>query len=103
MAKRYRYAFIKKRESRRGKLSLGLAIASVCLFLAAMAADIWGSPIPHLTGGLCLLGALFSLYGFFAGILSFSEKNRGNATGIGGSIACGIIVILWLGLYLTGV
>ena len=103
MAKRYRYAFVKKRESRRGKISVVLAIISVLLFIAAMAVDIWEVPVPHLVGGLCLLGALLSLYGFFAGILSFSEKNRGNTTGIIGSISCGIIVIIWLGLYLTGV
>ena len=28
MAKRYRYAFVKKQEARKGKLSTGLAVAS---------------------------------------------------------------------------
>ena len=36
MAKRYRYAFVKKQEARKGKLSTGLAAASLVLFLAAV-------------------------------------------------------------------
>ena len=36
MAKRYRYAIIKKKESSKGKLSVGLAIASLLLFVAAV-------------------------------------------------------------------
>lgn len=31
MAKRYRYAIIKKKEAKKGKLSVGLAIASLLL------------------------------------------------------------------------
>ena len=36
MARRYRYAIIKKKEARKGKLSVGLAIASLLLFGAAV-------------------------------------------------------------------
>lgn len=36
MAKRYRYAIIKKKEAKKGKLSVGLAIASLLLFGAAV-------------------------------------------------------------------
>ena len=37
MARRYRYAIIKKKEPGKGKLSVGLAIASLLLFVAAVA------------------------------------------------------------------
>ena len=36
MARRYRYAIIKKKEAKKGKLSVGLAIASLLLFGAAV-------------------------------------------------------------------
>ena len=38
MARRYRYAIIKKKEPGKGKLSVGLAIASLLLFVAAVTA-----------------------------------------------------------------
>ena len=103
MAKRYRYAFTKKKEARRGKWAVGLAIASVCLFLMALVADVVALKVPHLVGGLCLLGALLSVYGFLEGIISFAEKDREHFTSVVGSILCGIIVIIWLGIYLAGV
>ena len=40
MARRYRYAIIKKKEAAKGKLSVGLAIASLLLFGGA-AFRIW--------------------------------------------------------------
>ena len=102
MAKRYRYAFIKKKEAWRGKVSVALAIASVALFVAAMVCEVVEVAVPHLTGTLCLLGTLFSAYGFLEGLISFREKNREHFTSIVGSIACGIIFIVWLGLYFWG-
>ena len=36
MARIYRYAIIKKKETKKGKLSVGLAIASLLLFGAAV-------------------------------------------------------------------
>ena len=36
MARRYRYAIIKKKEAAKGKLSVGLAIASLLLFGGAV-------------------------------------------------------------------
>ena len=45
----------------------------------------------------------FIPYGFIMGLLSFSEAGKGHKTSIIGSITNGIIMILWLGIYLTGV
>ena len=41
MARRYRYAFAKKREAARGKLSVGLAAASFGLFAAAVVLELF--------------------------------------------------------------
>ena len=36
MAKRYRYSFAKTKEAKKGKLSVGLAVSSVLLFVGAV-------------------------------------------------------------------
>ena len=52
MAKRYRYAFVKKQEARKGKLSTGLAAASLVLFLAAvMLACVFNGEMGYIVGG----------------------------------------------------
>lgn len=104
MAKRYRYAFAKKKEAGKGKLSAGLAIASFLLFFAAilLAFFLEGS-YGFLVGGVSLFAMLLSVYGFFMGLMSFSEENRKHVTSIAGSIANGVIMVCWLGLFLMGV
>ena len=76
MAKRYRYAFAKKREAQQRKLSVG---------------------------GISLCAMLLSVYGFAMGLKSFSEENRTHKAGMIGSIANGIIMIGWLGIFLMGI
>ena len=103
MAKRYRYSFTKKKEAIRGKASVVLAIASVVGFLMAVTLQVLGRTGAHLVGAFCLLGALFALFGFLEGLLSFREKDREHFTGVVGSISCGLLLIGWMGLYLSGV
>ena len=87
MAKRYRYAFAKKKEAGKGKLSAGLAVASFLLFLAAVLLSFF----------------LEGRYGFIMGLLSFSEENCKHHTSIIGSIANGFITVGWIFLFLMGV
>ena len=86
MARRYRYAFAKKREAAKGKWSVGLAAASLVLI-----------------GGTGLFAMLLSAYGFALGLSSFSEENRKHRTSMIGSILNGVILVIWLGLFLSGV
>ncbi|MDO4275311.1 MAG: hypothetical protein Q4D16_16695 [Eubacteriales bacterium] len=104
MARRYRYAFAKKKEAEKGKLSVGLAAASFLLFLAAvlLAFFLEGS-LGYLVGGTSLFAMLLSVYGFIMGLVSFSEEERNHRTSIIGSITNGIIMVGWLGLFLMGV
>ena len=61
MAKRYRYAIIKKKESSKGKLSVGLAIASLLLFVAAVVTAYGlAGEYGFIVGGLCLFAALLT-------------------------------------------
>jgi hypothetical protein len=46
---------------------------------------------------------LLSVYGFAMGLKSFSEENRTHKAGMIGSIANGIIMIGWLGIFLMGI
>lgn len=104
MARRYRYAFVKKKEARKGKLSIGLATVSLLLFgTAVMAAFLLEGELGFIIGGICLCAALLSIYGFIMGLSGFSEGNRNHRTCIIGSIANGIIMVGWLGIFLMGV
>ena len=77
MARRYRYAIIKKKEAAKGKLSVGLAIASLLLFGGAVGiAYVLEGSYGFIVGGICLFAALLSVYGFLMGISSFSEEKN---------------------------
>lgn len=104
MAKRYRYSFTKKKEAGKGKLSVGLAAASFLLFAGVVGTALFlkGS-YGFVVGGLSLFATLLSIYGFLMGLVSFSEEGRSHRTSIIGSITNGIIMIVWLGIYLTGI
>lgn len=104
MAKRYRYAFTKKREAQKGKLSAVLAVVSLVLFVTAvLLAFFWQGQYGYIVGGISLCAMLLSVYGFAMGLKSFSEENRLHRTSMVGSIANGIIMIGWLGIFLLGI
>lgn len=106
MAKRYRYAFARQKEAENGILSAALAGISLALFFIAVTvscifrgAGVSGPVI----GGLSVCGMLLAVYGFIQGMRSFSAKSRSHTFSTVGSIANGVIMIGWLGLYLIGV
>lgn len=104
MARRYRYAFAKKKEAQKGKLSTGLAAASLLLFImAVLLAFFMNGEFGYIVGGISLCAMLLSIYGFAMGLKSFSEENRTHRTSMIGSIANGIIMIGWLGIFLLGI
>ena len=104
MAKRYRYSFVETKEAEKGKLSVGLAAASLILFLAAvLTAFALNGAYGFIVGGICLFATMLSVYGFIMGLLSFSEEKRTHRTSIVGSILNGIIMVGWLGFFLMGV
>ena len=65
MAKRYRYAFAKKREAQQGKLSAVLAAVSLVLFVTAvLLAFFLQGQYGYIVGGISLCAMLLSVYGF---------------------------------------
>ena len=74
MAKRYRYAFAKKREAQQGKLSAVLAAVSLVLFVTAvLLAFFLQGQYGYIVGGISLCAMLLSVYGFAMGLKSFSD------------------------------
>ena len=104
MARRYRYAFARKRESEKGKLSVTMAATSLLLgVIAVVLALFLDEKLGYITGGIGLLAMALSVYGFVMGLSGFSEENRKHKTSLIGSIMCGVIVVIWIGLFLSGV
>ena len=104
MARRYRYAFAKKKEAQKGKLSTGLAAASLILFITAvLLAFFMNGEFGYFVGGVSLCAMLLSIYGFAMGLKSFSEENRTHRTSMIGSIAGGGGGVGWLGIFLLGI
>ena len=69
MARRYRYAFAKKKEAQKGKLSTGLAAASLILFITAvLLAFFMNGEFGYIVGGVSLCAMLLSIYGFAMGL-----------------------------------
>ena len=94
MARRYRYAIIKKERGCKREAVSGLAIASLLLFGGAVGiAYVLEGSYGFIVGGICLFAALLSVYGFLMGISSFSEEKCTHRTSIIGSILNGIFMV----------
>lgn len=73
------------------------------LFIAAVVlALFFDGKLGGLIGGTGLFAMLLSAYGFTLGLSSFSEENRKHRTSMVGSILNGVILVIWLGLFLSG-
>ena len=103
MARRFRYSFAKKQESQKGRLSVWLMISSLVLFAAAVAVsgNVSGK-LSVIPGVLSIFAALLNLYGFILGLSSFSDEGKKHHASIFGSIANGILLVGWIGLYQLG-
>lgn len=104
MAKRYRYAFARQKEAEKGIWSAALAGLSLLMFfLAVLVSFLMNGKGGTVVGGLCIFAMLTSIYGFIQGLRSFSEEKRSHTSSIAGSIANGVIMVMWLGMFLLGV
>ena len=103
-ADRHKYSFIKKEYAKGGRVAAALAVVSFVLFIAAVVLSFARQgQAGVMAGGLVLLSFLFSAYGFFAGMRSFSEKGVSTRLSVIGSIASGVQMGIYLTLYLTGI
>ena len=103
MARRYRYAFVKKKEAIKGKWSVAIAIISLLFFVASVfVSSFLEEQYGYIVGGLALFSALLSVYGFLLGMRSFSEARCTHRTSIIGSIGNGSFMLMWLVFFLMG-
>jgi len=104
MAKKYTYSFAMKRQSEQGITSSILAGISILLFLiAAILSFVFQGEGGLYLGAMGLCAMCISIYGFGIGLKSFSKENRIYTFSKIGAIANGVLMIGWLGLFLTGV
>lgn len=104
MAREQKFKFAKRVYAKKGKLSSVLSGVSLCLFLigSILSFALRGKAGVYV-GGLSLMAILFSAYGFYLGLSGYSEKNCSHVFCTLGSIANGMLMVLWLALFLIGV
>lgn len=103
MAKRYRYAFAEKERSTEGQTVHSTCCSFICTVCDSCPSGILAAGKPWIYDRWdSLFAMLLSVYGFIMGLLSFSEENRNHRTSMVGSIANGMIMIGWLGIFLMG-
>lgn len=104
MAKRYKYTVRKHDEAPGGTLSLVLAVLSF-LFLAGsmITAAVQNGQGAIWLGAFGLMSMAFSVYGFIMGIKSLKNQQKSHRLGVIGSLLCGVLAVIWLGIFLTGV
>lgn len=104
MARRQKYKFAKKEYAKKGKLSAGIALASLLLFLASVIISFaFHGMAGVLVGGMILLAMLLSVFGFFLGVRGYSEKGCYHTFCTVGSISNGLLCFLYLALFSIGV
>lgn len=77
MARRYRYAFAKKKEAQKGKLSTGLAAASLILFITAvLLAFFMNGEFGYIVGGVSLVQCFCPYTGSLWDLRAFRKKTE---------------------------
>ena len=103
MARRFRYSFANKQESGRGRLSAALCVAALILFGIAVAlSGRLPSRLASVPGAIMVFAVLLNMYGFGLGLSGFQEAGKKHGICIVGSIANGMLLVGWLGLYHMG-
>ena len=104
MAKRQKYKFAKKEYAQKGILSTILAGVTLVLFvIAAFLSFCFRGAAGVFVGGIALMAMLLSVYGFYMGMSGFSEKKCSHVFCISGAIANGVLMVIWLALFLIGI
>ena len=101
--RRYRYTFAESEESSGGKMAARLALASAALLAASSLISLAsGGQAGSFIGALGLMALLFAAYGFYVGMKSFGERGVLPTWSIIGSIVSGVLMVIWLTIFLSG-
>lgn len=102
--RRYKYDFVQQEHSARGRISVLFGGISLGLLIAASVCSLalHGKGGMYL-GAMGLSGICLSVYGFVLGLKSFSDKNRNLFFCKVGAVGNGILMVMWLSLFLIGI
>lgn len=100
--KRYKYDFAAKKEAGDGKASVVYAVISFAFVLVSFCSVYFGIS-EAVAGAVGLAATLLSLAGFFIGLKSLRNQETSHSFGIFGTVANGLLAVLWIGLYLAGI
>ena len=104
MARRQKYKFAKKEYAKKGRISTWIAAASAIIFLIAVIVSYaFQGQAGVYVGGLGLMAMLLSVFGFGGGVRGFSEKKCSHIFCTVGTIANGLMTIIFLALISLGV
>ncbi|MDO4478634.1 MAG: DUF6142 family protein [Lachnospiraceae bacterium] len=102
--KSQRFVFVKKKHAKGGREATILAAVSAVLFVAAIIISWFsGGKAGVIVGGMALVACLLGIFGFVVGMKSFQEPDVSPLFSIIGSIGSGVIVVIWLTLFLAGI
>ncbi len=103
MVTKKRVSHSKRQQTAGGRVSLTLAILSVILFLVTILISVLKrGESGSIVGGVGMISMALSIYGFYVGMRSFSERNRKTTYSLVGSTICGFLMVGWLALFLMG-
>lgn len=102
--KKYKYSFAPDAQSGNGVFATVAGAVSLALFLVVCILSLLrGGDANAAVGAIGLFGFLFSVYAFIVGIRSLREKKVNHRFCIVGSIASGIMSVIWLALFFGGI
>lgn len=103
MAHKNRYTFVKKEESKDGKVSIRLGVVSALMFAAdAIISAAFNGNAAAFTGVIAAAAMALSIYGFYVGMHALNDSRISPKYPVIGSILCGVVMVGWLTLFLTG-
>ena len=100
--KKYKYDFAAKKESGDGKSSLIYAGLSFAFVLVSFCSVYFGIS-ETAAGAVGFAATLLSLAGFLIGLNSLRDRETGHSFGVFGTVANGLLAVIWIGLYLAGI
>ncbi len=104
MAKKYKYSFTQKNESKEGLEALLFAAISFAVFLILIILSFaFSGEGSRVLGALGLAAMLLALYGCCLGLKGLAGRGRRKRYAASGTICAGVVAILWLAVFLVGV
>lgn len=102
--KKFKYSFAPDANAKGGvEATIAAGVSLAFLLITAFVSFAFEGNGGTFLGAMGMFSFLLSAYGFYLGIKSFSERHVNHRYSIIGSLASGILAVLWLALFLVGI